>query len=94
MYITHCTVHTTPEGVDAFIEASQTNAEASRQEPGVELFELIQSEDDPTIFRLVEHYKEASDADFHKTQQHYLTWRETVADLMAEPRQTLKFHTL
>ncbi|MEL4357629.1 MULTISPECIES: putative quinol monooxygenase [unclassified Luteococcus] len=94
MLIVHCNVHTTPEGVEAFKQASLANAEASRLEPGVELFELIQSDEDPTVFCLVEHYTSPEDLDFHKTQEHYLAWREGVADLMAEPRRTVKYHAV
>ncbi|WP_040160719.1 putative quinol monooxygenase [Nigerium massiliense] len=92
MLIVHCNVHVTDDGVDAFAKASLANAEASRTEPGVEFFDLIQANDDPTRFVLVEHYREDSDLDFHKTQEHYLKWREDVADLMAEPRVTVKYH--
>lgn len=92
MLIVHCNVHTTPDGVGAFKAASLANAEASRLEPGVEVFELIQSDEDPTVFCLVEHYTDPADLEFHKTQKHYLVWREAVADLMAQPRRTVKYH--
>lgn len=94
MIITHCHVHTTPEGVEDFIAASQRNAEASRQEPGVEHFELVQDLADPTRFCLVEHYRSLEDVESHKTQPHFLAWREAVNDLMAEPRTTHRFTTL
>ncbi len=94
MLIVHCNVHTTDDGVEAFKAASLANAEASRQEPGVQVFDCIQSDDDPTIFCLVEHYDDPEDLEFHKTQAHYLKWREDVADLMAEPRRTIKYHAV
>lgn len=92
MLVVHCNVRTTADGVEAFKAASLANAEASRQEPGCLVFDMHQSIDDPTVFVLVEHYQEDSDLDFHKTQAHYLKWREDVADLMAEPRHTVKYH--
>lgn len=92
MLIVHCNVHTTPDGADAFTRASLANAEASRQEPGCQVFECYQSDEDPTVFVLVERYDGPADLEFHKTQPHYLAWKEAVADLMAEPRNTVKYH--
>ena len=94
MIITHCTVHTTADGVDAFIAASQANAAASRQEPGVLAFDCIQSVDDETVFCLVEHYRDTEAVEAHKTTEHFLAWREAVNPLMAQPRQTVRFRTL
>ena len=92
MITTVCNVHVTDDGIDAFREASLANAEASRQEPGVQVFDLHRSVDDPNRFVLVEQYAADDDLEYHKTQEHYLTWREAVADLMAVPRVTYKFH--
>lgn len=91
MLIVHCNVRVTDDGVEAFAKASLTNAEASRKEPGVESFDLVQAADEPTRFVLVEHYRDDAALDAHKTQPHYLTWREDIADLMAEPRVTTKY---
>ena len=92
MLIVHCNVQVVDGGADAFIAASLANAEASRQEPGVQVFDLHRSVDDPNRFVLVEQYAADDDLEYHKTREHYLTWREAVADLMAVPRVTYKFH--
>ena len=42
MITTVCNVHVTDEGIDAFRAASLANAEASRNEPGITRFELMQ----------------------------------------------------
>ncbi len=94
MLVVHCNVHTTPDGAEDFLRASLANAKASRQEPGCQVFECYRSIDDPTVFVLVEHYDGPEDLDFHKTQPHYLAWKEGVADLMAEPRNTVKYQTV
>ena len=47
--------------------------------------------DDPTRFVLYEAYTSAEDAGTHKQTQHYLSWRDTVADMMAEPRHAIKY---
>lgn len=75
------------ECINAFIEASKANHEASVQESGNRRFDVLQSADDSTRFVLYEAYATAEDAAAHKNTDHYLVWRETVADMMAEPRQ-------
>ena len=58
----------------------------------IELSEnVVQQQDDPTRFVLVEAYRDAEAPARHKETQHYLTWRETVETMMAEPRHSIKF---
>lgn len=84
-------VHVKPEFVDAFKQASLENALNSVKEEGVARFDVIQQVDDPTRFILVEVYKTAEAQSAHKETAHYLKWRDTVADMMAEPRQGVKY---
>lgn len=86
MHIAIVHVHVNPDAVDAFESATETNARQSRLEPGVARFDVLQQRDDPTRFVLVEVYRDADAAVAHKTTPHYLTWRDTVAAFMAEPR--------
>jgi autoinducer 2-degrading protein len=85
-------VHVKPEFVEAFIQASIENASNSVKEPGVARFDVIQQADDPTKFILVEIYKTTGAQVAHKETAHYAKWRDTVAEMMAEPRQGIK-HT-
>lgn len=91
MLIVHVFVHVLPEAVDAFAVASRENARASVQEPGIARFDVIQSIDDPARFVLVEVYRTPEAALAHKETAHYAIWRDTVADMMAEPRSALKY---
>ncbi|MGQ9489967.1 MAG: putative quinol monooxygenase [Anaerolineae bacterium] len=91
MLIVHVHVHVKPECVDAFREATIENARHSVQEPGVARFDVIQQTDDPTRFVLVECYRTAEAPAQHKETAHYLKWRDTVADMMAEPRTSVKY---
>jgi quinol monooxygenase YgiN len=91
MHVIHVHVHVRPEGVEAFREASLTNAKDSLREPGVARFDVIQQQDDVTRFILVEAYRTAGAIAAHKETAHYATWRDAVAPLMAEPRQSTKF---
>jgi len=92
MLVVHVFIHVRPESVEAFRQASVENARHSVQEPGVARFDVLQQSDDPTRFILMEAYRSAADAANHKETAHYATWRDTVADMMAEPRTSVKFH--
>ena len=91
MHVTLVHVRVRPEDVDAFIAATRINHQASLREPGNRRFDVLQAPDDPARFILYEAYASAADAAAHKETAHYLTWRSTVADMMATPRDTYSF---
>ncbi|HUU18481.1 MAG TPA: putative quinol monooxygenase [Sedimentisphaerales bacterium] len=91
MLIVHVFVHVKPEQVEAFKAASLENARNSVQEPGIARFDVIQQQDDPTRFVLVEVYRTSEDPGRHKETAHYQKWRDTVAEMMAEPRTSIKY---
>ncbi len=91
MVIVHVHVHVKADCVEAFRAASLENARNSVKEPGVARFDVVQQTDDPTRFVLVEVYRTPDDPARHKETAHYLKWRDTVADMMAEPRTGIKF---
>ena len=85
-------VHVKPEYVEAFRQASLVNAKLSLQEPGIARFDLLQQQDDPTRFVLVEAYQNVEATVAHKATAHYAAWRDAVAGMMAEPRTSVKFN--
>ena len=89
--IVHVQIRVKPEAVEAFLAATLDNARASVREPGIARFDVIQSQDDRTRFVLVEVYKTSDAPDAHKRTAHYATWRDRVADMMAEPRTSTKY---
>lgn len=91
MLIVHVFVRVIPEGVEEFIAATRANAAASRLEPGIARFDVIQSIDDETRFVLIEAYRTEQAALDHKETTHYAAWRDAVTPLMAEPRSSLKY---
>lgn len=91
MFAVHVRVHVKPDCVEAFKTASTENARNSILEPGITRFDVMQGLDDPTRFVLVEVYRTPDDPALHKETAHYLKWRETVAPMMAEPRQAEKY---
>ena len=94
MLIVHVHVHVTPDAVDAFAAASRENARHSVQEPGVVRFDVVQQEDDPTRFVLLEIYRTPEDPARHKETAHYAAWRDAVEPMMAEPRRSVKYEAL
>ncbi|MDB4892685.1 MAG: Antibiotic biosynthesis monooxygenase [Gemmatimonadetes bacterium] len=94
MIMVHVFIHVKPESVDAFTTATLENARNSVKEPGVVRFDVVQQDDDPTRFVLMEIYRTAADPVSHKETTHYATWRDTVAPMMAEPRQGVKYHAV
>ena len=91
MIIVHVQAHVRPDRVREFAEATRKNASNSVKEPGCARFDVVQDEADPTRFVLVEVYRDAQAVASHKETAHYQTWRDAVADMMAEPRQSRKF---
>jgi (4S)-4-hydroxy-5-phosphonooxypentane-2,3-dione isomerase len=94
MLIVHVHVRVKPESVEAFKEATVANARASLKEPGVMRFDVVQQQDEPARFVLVEVYRDAAAAAAHKETPHYPIWRDTVASMMAEPRHSVKFNNV
>ena len=91
MFIVHVSVRVRPDQVDAFRAASVENARHSVREPGIARFDVIQQQDDPTRFVLVEVYRTPDDPGRHKETAHYQKWRDAVAPMMAEPRTSIKY---
>jgi autoinducer 2-degrading protein len=94
MFVVHVHVHVKPESVAAFIEATRENARNSVQEPGIARFDVVQQQDDPTRFVLVEAYHTTEDPARHKETAHYQKWRDTVIDMMVEPRYGVKHDSI
>jgi len=91
MLIVHVHVHVKADQVEAFRAASIENAKESVREPGVARFDVIQQQEDPTRFILVEVYRSPNDPAHHKETTHYQKWRDTVEGMMEEPRASVKF---
>jgi quinol monooxygenase YgiN len=91
LLVVHVHVHVKPECVEAFRAATLANARASLQEPGIARFDVVQQQDDPTRFVLVEVYRTADAPARHKETAHYAAWRDAVAPMMAEPRTSVKY---
>ncbi|MCL4219373.1 MAG: antibiotic biosynthesis monooxygenase [Candidatus Hydrogenedentes bacterium] len=91
MLIVLVDVHVKPDCADDFAAATLENARNSVKEPGIARFDVIQQENDPTRFVLIEVYRTVEDPARHKETAHYQTWRDAVEPMMAAPRASRKF---
>ena len=91
MLVVHVHVSVVSGRVAEFLQATERNARASLEEPGVVRFDVLQDQGDEAHVVLVEVYRDADAAAAHKDTEHYATWRDTVADMMAVPRSSVKF---
>jgi quinol monooxygenase YgiN len=94
MLIVHVHVHVKADCIEAFQKATIANANASRRELGIARFDVFQHCDDRSRFLLVEAYRTPEAPAAHRETEHYKLWRDTVADMMAEPRQSVKLSRL
>jgi autoinducer 2-degrading protein len=94
MHVTLVHAYVKPAHIDDFIVATQLNHEASIQESGNCRFDVLQSPENPGHFILYEAYTSAEAAAAHKQTAHYLAWRASVGEWMAEPRQGVRYEGL
>ncbi len=94
MFIVHVFVHVKQNYIDDFKTATLENAVNSIQEAGIARFDVLQQQDDPARFVLVEVYRTADAPARHKETAHYIKWRETAASMMAEERSSIKYRNI
>ncbi|HEY9077088.1 MAG TPA: antibiotic biosynthesis monooxygenase [Anaerolineaceae bacterium] len=94
MHIVHVFIHVKPEYIEPFIQATKENASQSIREPGIARFDFIRQTDDPYKFVLVEVYRSPEAALAHKETAHYQKWKDSVAEMMAEPRKSAKYENI
>jgi quinol monooxygenase YgiN len=94
MLIVHVHARVKPESVADFRQATIRNARSSVQEPGVARFDVVQLQEDATRFVLIEVYRTPEAQAAHRETAHYAKWRDAVAPMMAEPRQSVKYNAV
>ena len=92
MYVVCVTIFVRPAFLQPFIEATFDNARNTRREAGNLRFDVLQAEEEPGRFFLYEVYRAKEDFAAHQKTEHYLRWKQAVADWMLQPRQGVK-HT-
>jgi (4S)-4-hydroxy-5-phosphonooxypentane-2,3-dione isomerase len=91
LLVVHVDVLVVPEHVPAFLAETAMNATASRTEPGIVRFDVLQDRADPAHVVLVEIYRGTDAAAAHKQTDHYQRWRDAVAPMMARPRASISY---
>jgi len=91
MLVVHVHVRVKPDCIEAFKEATIENARNSVKEPGIARFDVVQQQDDPTRFVLVEVYRNVEATAAHRATPHYAAWRDRAEPLMAEPRSRVQY---
>jgi len=94
MIVTCVYVHVKPDAVQDFIDATAANHFESVKEPGNLRFDFNQQSDDPCRFMIYEAYESDEAVAAHKNTDHYLKWRKTVSDQMAEARKGVKYNII
>ncbi|MEW6651596.1 MAG: antibiotic biosynthesis monooxygenase [Chloroflexota bacterium] len=94
MHIVLVHVHVKKECVHPFIEATLENVRNSVLEAGIFRFDFYQQRDEPEKFTLVEVYYKEEDQHKHRATSHYQMWRDKVTEMMAEPRQGIRYNNL
>ena len=91
MIVTCVHVNVNPESVDDFIKATIINHKGTLNEKGNLRFDVLQNAEDPSRFMIYEAFESEEAVAFHKTTDHYLAWRDTVKDMMAETRYGVRY---
>ncbi len=91
MFIIHVQAQVKPAFVEAFKKACIENARESLKEEGIVRFDVLQQQDEPTRFLLIEVYRNRDAPSRHKETSHYRDWRDKVLPMMAQPRKSTFF---
>jgi len=91
MVIVHVHIRVKPDLIEPFKQATIENACNSVQEPGIARFDVIQQENDPEKFVLVEVYRSVEATVAHKETAHYAAWRDVAEPMMAEERTRVRY---
>lgn len=83
-----------PDKLDEFLAEATANARASRQEPGVIQFDLLQQIESPTKFLLYEIYASTAALEAHRQTPHFARWLERGVPLLAGERVRVLYQTV
>ncbi len=83
-----------PDALDAFLSEAAANVRASRQEPGVLQFDLLQKQDDPHAFMLIEIYTDIAALEAHRQTPHFARWLEKGLPTLHGDRLRVLYNTV
>jgi len=86
MFALFGTIHIQPARREAFLESMLDDARGSMaDEPGCLRFDVLVDDVDPNTIHLYEIYRDQAAFDAHNQAPHYIRWRDTTKDWVAEP---------
>ncbi|MBE0667882.1 MAG: antibiotic biosynthesis monooxygenase [Bacteroidales bacterium] len=94
MIVTCVYVNVKAENIQDFIKAMVENHKGSVEEPGNMRFDVLQNADDPCRFMIYEAFETEEAALLHKNTPHYLKWRDTVQEFMADTRYGVRYNVI
>ena len=94
MYVVQVYVNVKENDINQFILESKEDAAHSIKEVGVVRFDVLQDIENPKNFLLTEVYRNKEAVLEHKKSQHYLKWKNAVAEMMAKPRYSVKYRNI
>lgn len=92
MIVTCVHVNVLPDRVADFREAITGNHLGTITELGNIRFDVLQQADDPCRFMIYEVFESEEAVRLHKETPHYLKWKDTVQEWMAEPRTGIRYN--
>ena len=94
MIVTCVHIKVIPEKIQEFKAITVYNHNQTSLEKGNLRFDFLQDASDPTKFLLYEVFESDEAILAHKNTLHYIKWRDTVADWMAEPRKGIRYEVV
>lgn len=87
-------VHVKTEYIEQFEAATRANHEGSLGEEGVLRFDVLRNPETRGEYLLYEVYANHAATETHKQTSHYAVWKETVAEMMARPRESESYEVI
>lgn len=84
-----------PEYREQFLEQMMADAHGSeKNEPGCLMFNVVRDSADPDVIHLFEVYLDDNAVEAHKVAPHFVKWKETTKDWLAEPLEVTRCTTV
>lgn len=83
-----------PDKLQTVLAEATANARASRTEPGVIQFDLLQQSDAPNKFMLYEVYRSNADLEAHRLTPHFKRWVDVGVPLLAGERTRILYQRI
>lgn len=91
MHTRLATFHVRPDDAAAFRVATAAHVAKTQAEPGVQRFELLQAENDPTQFVILMEFADDAARGRHLETAHYQQWRAEIDAWLAAPIESTRF---